>query len=242
MQKKLIKSSILIVSALLLASCSKEQEVQPQPSNQQEKASPESIHFDLKEDNAANFQLKEEQVTTEGSFSSTDVGLEGTAPAQEGEIVEIGKPEGEAESMEETEINSLEDAESLLNSGGNQTLPSYEEESKTQYPASTYQFNLLEPKLSSQEVQLWIEERKKEKGGYIRDDGEKKLLLISGGEQPNTGYSLRLNGIYDKGEGIEVHFSTVDPGDKMTLQVVTYPTLLISIPKTDKKIKFIENL
>lgn len=242
MKKKLIKSSILIFSVLLLASCSKEQEVQPQPSNQQEKVDSESIHFDLKEDNAANFQLKEEQSTTEGSFSSTDVGMEGVTPAQEGEIVEIGKPEGTTESMEGTEINNLEDAESLLNSGGNQTLPSYEEEPETQYPASTYQFNLLEPKLSSQEVQLWVEERKKEKGGYIRVDGEKKLLLISGGEQPNTGYSLRLNGVYDKGDGIEVHFSTVEPGDKMTLQVVTYPTLLISIPKTDKQIKFIENL
>jgi hypothetical protein len=86
-----------------------------------------------------------------------------------------------------------------------------------------------------------VDERKLEQGGYVKEDGGKTFLLVTAGERSHTGFKLKVNGVYEKEDVIEFHFS-LEEIESATLQIATTPTLLVSIPVTKKEIRFYGDL
>lgn len=59
------------------------------------------------------------------------------------------------------------------------------------------------------------------------------------GQKPNSGYSLALTSFVETDSSISITYSEVVPSvTNVTLQVITYPYMLIKIPKTSKNIVF----
>ena len=77
------------------------------------------------------------------------------------------------------------------------------------------------------------------------EEGEYLYLAVGYGEQENSGFSIRVSGLYEKGDGLCLETSLCGPGeDEIVSSRISYPTIVIKTEKSDwladdKKIRFI---
>jgi hypothetical protein len=67
------------------------------------------------------------------------------------------------------------------------------------------------------------------------------VLAVFVGEKSTGGYTVAITGAVEKGDGIEVTYkvSAPEPGG-MNIQVLTYPYVFATIPRSTKTVKFTE--
>lgn len=81
------------------------------------------------------------------------------------------------------------------------------------------------------------QENKSEAGLYRVDDGDARYLIVAGGEQPTTGYSVTIDSIMEMKNAIYVRASFQRPGpDKMVGQMFTYPVAAAKIKDQTKPV------
>ncbi len=57
------------------------------------------------------------------------------------------------------------------------------------------------------------------------------------GQKPNSGYYIEVKDVIEKQDTVLIKADTVSPGENcLTLQVISYPTTYIAIPKTQKPV------
>lgn len=71
------------------------------------------------------------------------------------------------------------------------------------------------------------------------DDGAYCYLAVGYGEQETNGFSIRVLGLYEKGEGICFETSLVGPeDDQVVSQKKSTPYLVVKTERTDRKVEF----
>lgn len=84
-----------------------------------------------------------------------------------------------------------------------------------------------------------IEKKKINAFQMTYDDGEYRYLAVGYGEQETNGFSIRVQGLYEKGENLCIETSLVGPEeDQIVSNKKSYPFLVIKTQKTDKKVEF----
>ena len=72
------------------------------------------------------------------------------------------------------------------------------------------------------------------------DDGEYRYIAVGYGEQETNGFSIQVQGLYEKGENLCIETSLVGPEeDQIVSEKKSYPYLVIKTMKTEKKVEFI---
>lgn len=72
------------------------------------------------------------------------------------------------------------------------------------------------------------------------DDGEYRYIAVGYGEQETNGFSIRVQGLYEKGDKLCLETSLVGPEeDQIVSKKASYPFLVIKTQKTEKKVEFI---
>lgn len=73
------------------------------------------------------------------------------------------------------------------------------------------------------------------------EDGEYKYIAVGYGEQETNGFSIQVQGLYEKGENLCLETSLVGPEeDQIVSNKLSYPYLVIKTNKTDKKVEFLQ--
>jgi hypothetical protein len=68
----------------------------------------------------------------------------------------------------------------------------------------------------------------------------KQLLLVTMGEQPNGGYSIKVSSIVKSPKGMVVTIEDAKPGKTCNnTSALIYPFQLIEMPKTDEKLSYL---
>lgn len=72
------------------------------------------------------------------------------------------------------------------------------------------------------------------------DDGEYCYIAVGYGEQETNGFSIQVQGLYEKGDKLCLETSLVGPDkEQIVSQKKSYPFLVIKTMKTEKKVEFI---
>lgn len=106
-------------------------------------------------------------------------------------------------------------------------------------PSMGHQVITEENSVLPEDVQKWISENKySEYTGSLNSNGH-TYILVARGESPNPGYGVELTRVFTQETGVTVQARYTYPEPDMNYtQVITYPTLLIKIEQTSKKIEF----
>lgn len=84
-----------------------------------------------------------------------------------------------------------------------------------------------------------IEKKKMNAFQMTYDDGEYRYLAVGYGEQEKNGFSIQVQGIYEKGDTLCMDTSLVGPNeDEIVLNKKSYPYLVVKVQKTGKKVEF----
>lgn len=85
-----------------------------------------------------------------------------------------------------------------------------------------------------------IEKKKINPFQMTYDDGEYRYLAVGYGEQETNGFSIRVQGLYEKGEVLCMETSLVGPEeDQIVSNKKSYPFLVIKTHKTERKVEFL---
>lgn len=69
--------------------------------------------------------------------------------------------------------------------------------------------------------------------------GDRTYLILSLGQRPTGGYSIRINEVVRKGNTIRIHAEEVPPAqDAFTTEAITYPSIVISLVSPKREVKF----
>ena len=86
-----------------------------------------------------------------------------------------------------------------------------------------------------------IEKKKINAFQMTYDDGAYRYLAVGYGEQETNGFSIQVQGLYEKGDVLCLETSLVGPGeDQIVSNKKSYPFLVIKTKKTDKKVDFFD--
>lgn len=98
------------------------------------------------------------------------------------------------------------------------------------------QFTILEEDNIPISVKEWVEQNKERESNIIIDDNDKSYIAIIRGEKRTGGYSISIKDIEEQDESILVKVEYLDPDpEKMVMQIITYPFLVIELEKIEKK-------
>lgn len=68
---------------------------------------------------------------------------------------------------------------------------------------------------------------------------QKMIAGYNLGMRPNSGYALQVENVEEKPEEIVIYANAIEPGkDCITMQVITYPTVYVSMDRTEKPIRW----
>ncbi len=85
-----------------------------------------------------------------------------------------------------------------------------------------------------------IEKKKINPFQMTYDDGEYRYLAVGYGEQETNGFSIRVQGLYEKGETLCMETSLAGPGeDQIVSNKKSYPFIVVKTHKTEKKVEFL---
>lgn len=85
-----------------------------------------------------------------------------------------------------------------------------------------------------------IEKKKINPFQMTYDDGEYRYLAVGYGEQETNGFSIRVQGLYEKGEALCMETSLTGPGeDQIVSNKKSYPFIVVKTHKTEKKVEFL---
>ncbi len=85
-----------------------------------------------------------------------------------------------------------------------------------------------------------IEKKKINSFQMTYDDGEYRYLAVGYGEQETNGFSIRVQGLYEKGEALCMETSLTGPGeDQIVSNKKSYPFIVVKTHKTEKKVEFL---
>ncbi len=85
-----------------------------------------------------------------------------------------------------------------------------------------------------------IEKKKINPFQMTYDDGEYRYLAVGYGEQETNGFSIRVQGLYEKGEALCMETSLAGPGeDQIVSNKKSYPFIVVKTHKTEKKVEFL---
>ena len=89
--------------------------------------------------------------------------------------------------------------------------------------------------INSSILSNWQIKNFKTKGIYSVADGGWTYVMVSAGQKPTGGYSLKLDGITEGSKGLLYFHTTLKaPGkDDMVTEVLTYPNIIVKIKKDD---------
>lgn len=91
----------------------------------------------------------------------------------------------------------------------------------------------------SPRIQQWFDDHKNQEfTGSIRDE-DGIYAAVARGQKPNGGYGVEVVGVTERANKVvvKVKYKDPEPG-KMYTQVITHPSTLIKVPRTDKEIRF----
>lgn len=72
------------------------------------------------------------------------------------------------------------------------------------------------------------------------EDGEYLYIAVGYGEQSTGGYSIKVQGLYEKGENLCMETSLVGPEeDDVVREKASYPYIIIKTERTEKDIDFL---
>lgn len=84
-----------------------------------------------------------------------------------------------------------------------------------------------------------IEKKKINAFQMTYDDGEYRYIAVGYGEQETNGFSIRVQGLYEKGEKLCIETSLAGPDeDQIVSDKKSYPFLVIKTHKTERKVEF----
>ncbi|MCH5252576.1 MAG: protease complex subunit PrcB family protein [Lachnospiraceae bacterium] len=85
-----------------------------------------------------------------------------------------------------------------------------------------------------------IEPKKINKFQMTYDDGEFLYIAVGYGEQETGGFSIKIQGLYEKGESLCIETSLVGPEeDTIVKNKPSYPYIVIKTEKTEKTVEFL---
>lgn len=84
-----------------------------------------------------------------------------------------------------------------------------------------------------------IEKKKINAFQMTYDDGAYRYLAVGYGEQEKNGFSIQVQGLYEKGDALCLETSLVGPEeDQIVSNRKSYPYIVIKLQKTEKKVEF----
>ncbi|PTX58301.1 protease stability complex PrcB-like protein [Melghirimyces profundicolus] len=136
---------------------------------------------------------------------------------------------------------------SLIGSGGCGS-PDASDDSKggaSNFEKQTLSFQQESPKQLPEKVKKEQAEVMKESADSGKSSltevraGDRTYLILSLGQRPTGGYSIRVNEVVKKGDTIRVVAEEVPPAKgSFTTQALTKPTVVISVKSPDEKVRF----
>lgn len=85
-----------------------------------------------------------------------------------------------------------------------------------------------------------IEKKKMNEFQMSYEDGEYLYIAVGYGEQQTGGYSIKVQGLYEKGENLCIETSLIGPEeDDIVRKKASYPYIVIKTERTEKDIKFL---
>lgn len=85
-----------------------------------------------------------------------------------------------------------------------------------------------------------LEEKKINAFQMTYDDGSYLYIAVGYGEQPSGGFSIQVQGLYEKGTGLCLETSLVGPDeDTLVSERNSYPYIVIKTQKTEKEVYFL---
>lgn len=100
------------------------------------------------------------------------------------------------------------------------------------------QFRQLDPQQAPAAVRQWVENSRHQESAASRTVGQKTYLLVTRGEKPTGGYGVAITRVEDRGREVLVTVHYTEPSGMVT-QALTYPLILVEIPKVDKPVRFV---
>ncbi|ADL08714.1 protease complex subunit PrcB family protein [Thermosediminibacter oceani] len=91
--------------------------------------------------------------------------------------------------------------------------------------------------LKDETFRKWYDEKKKIEGFHAFDGKGKKYILVSAGEKPTGGYSVEVLSVTGRQDDLYLQGRVKAPAkDQMVTQVITYPSVLISVPVDERQV------
>lgn len=85
-----------------------------------------------------------------------------------------------------------------------------------------------------------IEKKKVNAFQMTYDDGSYRYLAVGYGEQEKNGFSIQVQGVYEKGEKLCMETSLMGPDEELVVRdKKSYPFLVVKVKKTEKKVEFL---
>ncbi|MGE5702834.1 MAG: protease complex subunit PrcB family protein [Clostridia bacterium] len=128
---------------------------------------------------------------------------------------------------------------SLFAWGGMNTMPSQHSDSSA-FAEHHISYETVKSPYPNAAKTAWESIRKQ--GGYrVSTDGQKTYVAIGLGKRSTGGYSVSVTNVTQTAKGeivVKAHENRPKPG-AMTTQALTYPSVIIALPKTSKPIKVV---
>lgn len=90
-------------------------------------------------------------------------------------------------------------------------------------------------------IEKIVHKIKKQAGMETIQSGNHTLVVIAAGQRPSAGYKLVIDKVEKKGDKIVISYSEKKP-QGMAASVITYPTLVVKLSKTDLPIQLQKNV
>ncbi len=85
-----------------------------------------------------------------------------------------------------------------------------------------------------------IEKKKVNELQMTYEDGTYLYIAVGYGEQSTGGYSIKVQGLYEKGQDLCIETSLIGPDeDAVVRQKASYPYIIVKTERTEKNIEFI---
>lgn len=86
-----------------------------------------------------------------------------------------------------------------------------------------------------------LEQKKINRFQMTYDDGEYLYIAVGYGEQETGGFSIKVQGLYEKGDSLCIETSLVGPEeDTVVKNKASYPYIVVKTEKTEKTVEFLQ--
>ncbi len=102
------------------------------------------------------------------------------------------------------------------------------------------EYKVIDIENSPEEVKNWVEENKLQEAHTVIHTETNTYVVITRGQKRTGGYGIEVISVEEMEDKITILVKYIEKDrDGFVIQLITYPYIIIELPKTDKKIKIL---